>query len=996
MLDWLLPSVIATLVGTVILIVAYSFLYFQDRQPFLKIWTIGWGIYGLRFVFQIWLLLGGNEVLLQIAIQSSSLISGFFLIWGTSLFAGRAFHKVWLVGTGIGVSWIIVAELVNLPFTLVNLPTFTFLALEYIWTGFFFIQFESISGRFHQFTGWIFILWGIHKADYPFLRPVAWFAPWGYMLGFIFELSVALGILLTYIHKTRQDLENNQAHFQKISEATRVVIFRLGLSPTIEFQYLSPAVEALTGYTIEELTQNPGVIKRLIPRDDLKLMISYLSRNTFPKDVIIHRVKCKNGKDIWVEFQGIPVYEPGNELHLVAIDGTIKDITDRKITQDYLRQEATTNQCLAELAKATINSTYSIADIASLVLDYTKQLTNSQNGYVSFIKPTNQENTILAIANGRSTTAANIILSPAPDGKYSGLLGRSLNNKQGYFDNEPVVEPLPDGFPIGNISNILSVSARLDQALVGQITLMNKSMGYSKYELDLVQQIADFYAVALQNKYTDIELKKSAELLQSVVTGAPVIIFSLDQHGIFTLSEGRGLDSLGLKPGEVVGQSVYDFYQGFPEIMDQVNHALAGEAHVSIAEVTGIFFETHYTPIKDDQGKTIGAIGVATEVTKRVQAEQSTHRQLEKLKTLHAIDQIITASTSLDLTLNFILEQIANHLKASAVDILLLENSNHRLKYIAGRGFSANNIIHTQLPLGQGYAGQVAIERRLLCINNFSAMDTNDYQPPNYWHQEGFVAYFGLPLIVKGQVKGVLELFYSQPLYPDEEYMDFLGTLASQAAMALDNAILFDNLQRTNMELLLAYDTTLEGWAKALELRDKETEGHCQRVTSMAVQLAQKMGIRREELIHIRRGALLHDIGKMGIPDKILQKPGPLNEEEWEIMKLHPTYAYNLISDIAFLQPALDIPYHHHEHWDGKGYPLGLAGHQIPLAARIFSVIDTWDALSSDRPYRKKWCQTEVLSYIRQLAGIQFDPEVVTAFVSLFDTPDYLPVANNL
>ena len=190
-------------------------------------------------------------------------------------------------------------------------------------------------------------------------------------------------------------------------------------------------------------------------------------------------------------------------------------------------------------------------------------------------------------------------------------------------------------------------------------------------------------------------------------------------------------------------------------------------------------------------------------------------------------------------------------------------------------------------------------------------------------------------------------------------------------------------IQALNAELLIAYDETLEGWARALDLRDQNTEDHSVRVMDLTMNLAHALGIPESGLVHVRRGALLHDIGKMGIPDAILLKPGPLTEEEWRTMKLHPVYAYDLLSNIPFLQPALDIPYYHHEKWDGSGYPQGLSGEKIPLAARIFAVVDVWDALGSDRPYRKKWPKGEIVKYIRTEAGTRFDPEVVKLFLKM-------------
>ena len=193
-------------------------------------------------------------------------------------------------------------------------------------------------------------------------------------------------------------------------------------------------------------------------------------------------------------------------------------------------------------------------------------------------------------------------------------------------------------------------------------------------------------------------------------------------------------------------------------------------------------------------------------------------------------------------------------------------------------------------------------------------------------------------------------------------------------------------LQDAHNNLQESYQRTIEGWVRALDLRDRETEGHTQRVTELTIKVARTLGFSEEELTHIRRGALLHDMGKMAIPDDILQKPGPLNEVEWERMRRHPMYAYDMLSPIAYLLPSLDIPFCHHERWDGSGYPRGLKGEEIPLVARLFSIVDVWDALSSDRPYRKKMPRWEVVSYLREKSGILFDPKLVDIFLSVIDT----------
>jgi putative nucleotidyltransferase with HDIG domain len=247
--------------------------------------------------------------------------------------------------------------------------------------------------------------------------------------------------------------------------------------------------------------------------------------------------------------------------------------------------------------------------------------------------------------------------------------------------------------------------------------------------------------------------------------------------------------------------------------------------------------------------------------------------------------------------------------------------------------------------------------------------------------EEKFVSYVGLPLFSKGEIIGALEIFHRSTLTSDPEWLSFVETLGGQVAIAIENSILFHDLQRSNHDLALAYDATIEGWSHALDLRDKDTEGHTVRVTEMTLKLARIMGLHEEQLIHIKRGALLHDIGKMGVPDSILLKPDVLTDADWEVMRRHPQLAYDWLAPIAFLQKALEIPYCHHEKWDGSGYPRGLKGEQIPLSARIFTVVDIWDALTSDRPYRQAWPEEEVLDYIRKNSGRHLDPAVVEVFI---------------
>jgi putative nucleotidyltransferase with HDIG domain len=369
-------------------------------------------------------------------------------------------------------------------------------------------------------------------------------------------------------------------------------------------------------------------------------------------------------------------------------------------------------------------------------------------------------------------------------------------------------------------------------------------------------------------------------------------------------------------------------------------------------------------------------------VVERRRAQSEFDGQIDRLAALRSIDVAILSSMDLNLTLNVVLDQVLGQLRVDAACILQYNRHTHCLSEVASKGFRDKSRQDVERRIDQCAAGSAAIHRRPVFVADLRK-NTEILEATPRAENEGFVSYLAVPLVAKGQVKGVLEIFRRSPFKADREVLEFVDALAGQAAIAIDNATLFDGLQRSNIELSLAYDATIEGWARALELRDKETEGHTQRVTELTLVLAQSMGIREQELVHVRWGALLHDIGKVGIPDQILHKPGPLSGEERQQMQLHPVLAYEMLWPIEFLRVAIDIPYYHHEKWDGSGYPHGLQGEQIPLAARIFAVVDVWDALRNERPYKPAWPAAKALEHIRSEAGTHFDPRVVELFAQV-------------
>jgi PAS domain S-box-containing protein/putative nucleotidyltransferase with HDIG domain len=487
-----------------------------------------------------------------------------------------------------------------------------------------------------------------------------------------------------------------------------------------------------------------------------------------------------------------------------------------------------------------------------------------------------------------------------------------------------------------------------------------------------------------------VALQENEKKYHDMINQSPDGIFIIEFSGRLLAVNKIMCTELAYSEEELLSMNIWEIIprQYLDQYRKRLTKILEGESLGEAAEyaVSGKDGKLHYVEVLSAphyKGKDIiGFQGIARDITTRKQAEDKIRRQLEHLTALSGIDRFIAANFDLELSLREILIHVTTELCVDAASILILNPVSQTLEYGAERGFRTKTVRKTQVRLGESFAGRAAQKRQLIQIPNLKDEPENSFLT-TLLKNENFVCYYGVPLIAKGQVKGVLEVYNRAALEPDAEWLDFLNTLARQAAIAIENATLFESLQRSNSELTLAYDATIEGWSRALDLRDKETEWHTQRVAALTVKLARAFGLSEAELVQVRWGALLHDIGKMGVADEILRKPGPLTEEEWEAMKKHPTLAHEMLSPIRYLRMALDIPYYHHEKWDGSGYPHGLKGTQIPLVARIFAVVDVWDALNSDRPYRAAWAEEKVREYIRAESGTHFDPQVVDVFMQI-------------
>lgn len=479
-------------------------------------------------------------------------------------------------------------------------------------------------------------------------------------------------------------------------------------------------------------------------------------------------------------------------------------------------------------------------------------------------------------------------------------------------------------------------------------------------------------------KQTEDALQISEERLRTVIAEAPVVLFTLSPDGIFTFMDGKGLQPFGDQFANAVGKNYKEVLSNNPETFKDFQKALKGEAFTTNIKMGHLVYETRFEPQLNSDKKIDSIIGIAIDITERV------HREKE----LKSIVEFTTATREVEFETNLIetiLDQIALLLKAQNVVLAIRDKSKN------------TTIINAGLGIWKEWGGKElskdqSINWDMLANTENTITDEIDVIWPFCKNKVSQKSSFLVPLIEQDKVIGAICVNREDKIFDSNEINLFV-TLGEIAANALHRNHLIKDLKFKNIELVQTYDSTLEGWSKALDYRDKETGDHTQRVTDLTLHLARELGIGEKELVLIRRGAILHDIGKMAIPDKILLKEGPLDPDEWVLIKQHPQHAVDMLSDIEYLKPALTIPYYHHEHWDGSGYPQGLKGEDIPLAARIFSVVDVWDALTNDRPYRKAMRKDKVIKYMLSESGKYFDPAILETFIKLIQTYHPAPAA---
>ncbi|MBI3244299.1 MAG: PAS domain S-box protein [Chloroflexi bacterium] len=804
-------------------------------------------------------------------------------------------------------------------------------------------------------------------------------------------LAIAKARLLDDVQRELQErkqmeaaLRLAEAKYRTLVNQVPAIIYAAALDRPYTETYISPQVERMLGFSADEWLAQPDFWMQRLHPDDRERVLAELDRTAHSGEFspLEYRLLARDGRAVWIHDEGVVANDGFDQLQIVQ--GVMLDITERKLAEAALERSLSVLQ-------ATLESTGDgiLVVGGNQIINFNQKFA-AMWGIPSHILETRNSQQVMAYALPRLRNPEDFLAK----------VGILRADPAAIFQD--TIE-LKDGRAV----EVYSQPQAIGDTIIGRVLSFRDITERKQHEREREAILAVATALRVAQSRAEmlpIILEQLLALL-GVDSAAVGMLDSGAGQVVIELGRGEWATATGLRlpPGEGIGGLVAATGRPYltndvrgeapvvhPEFFKKTS-AVACVPLIAQGQTIGVLWTGRgqaggpaiFSDITQDDLRLLTAIGeIAANAIHRAALHEQTRQRLEQLKALRAIDTAISSGSDLPGTLDIVLRQVVAQLGVDAATVLLLDPQTQMLKYAAGQGFSSKIIEETRLHLGEGHAGRAALERRIVAIPNLAEAQSDPLLTP-LLQAEGFISYYGVSLVAKGQVKGVFEVFHRAPLKPDPEWLNYLETLAGQAAIAIDNVELFEGLQDSNRELALAYDATIEGWSRALDLRDKETEGHSRRVTEMTMRLAQAVSMSEAELEHVRRGALLHDIGKMGIPDAILLKPDKLTDEEWGVMRKHPQYAYDMLSPITYLRPALDIPRYHHEKWDGSGYPFRLSGQQIPVAARLFAVVDVWDALLADRPYRQGWPKEKVLEHIREQSGKHFDPQVVELFLML-------------
>ena len=729
----------------------------------------------------------------------------------------------------------------------------------------------------------------------------------------------------------------------------------------------NPALGKLLGYQPEELSGT--TLKQLTYADDIEKDSDplWIVQRTEP-DVFLRTEKRyvrKDGQLVWGRLTATLISD-GKGTPQFSL-GMVEDITEQKLSE-------TAQDILYEISQAA-GSAQSQEALFRQIHEILRQLFPVDNFFIALYDDQNDELSFPYFVDQFDET-------PASKRLGNGLTDYVLRTGESLLASPEVFAQLVTRGEVTELGapsiDWMGVPLKIADKTIGVMVAQSYTEGirFATNDLMLMEFVSAQVARAIDRKRAEEALRDEEEKYR--------VLFETSQDAIFLETlDGRILDCntvaarmYGYDKESLKALEVKDLVPAeMPEDIAALDKMLVEQGGFVIEVVNKRKDGTLFPIELSAKLALVGDQRLLVVYVRDIAERKRHHRELEAIASMAtALRSAVTMSEVQPI----IQKQVTELLDA---DGMLLVWSDPLTKEVVIRVASGvwSELAGQRLPPGDGVCGMVIASGKPYLTNNVAADAENTFIEMGVQ----IPAIACVPLAVQGQTLGAIAVGAGKGI--DDGDLQVLIALSDLAAGALKGAELLEKTRVQANELWVAYDATIEGWARALELRDKETQGHAERVAQMTLRLAQAVGVDESALEQIRRGALLHDIGKMAIPDQILFKPGKLTTEEWEIMRKHPQYAHELLYPIPYLRPALDIPYGHHERWNGKGYPNKLKGEEIPLAARIFAVVDVWDALTSDRPYRKAWSKKAALTYIRNGASRLFDPRIVEAFLALLE-----------
>ncbi len=732
-----------------------------------------------------------------------------------------------------------------------------------------------------------------------------------------------------------------------------------------------------------------------------------------------------------VESKELDAFSEHDESLMSTIARSISTAIEKIYLLQTEKQRAQEASAIAEIGR-DLSGTLQLEMVLQKISSHAKNLLRAETSAVYLLEPLKQS---LQATIALGVDAEEIKNYPIKVGK--GILGNIAAQKSGEIVNNVFLDPRGvtiEGTEDNPLEHIMGVPVVSKYQLTGLIAVWRTGVGqeFKSTELEFLNALAQQVAVAIENARLFEETQKRLREKEAVAQVSAAITHTLElepllenillaaikaipasERGSFLLADeeenlhiravwgytgprvknysfppSSGYSSLAFQERRAIVVSDVRAdprirYEGdIPEMLTG-GSAIAAPLIIKDHPIGVIAIDTpaRENAFNEDDLHLLTAISASAALAiENARLFESTRHRLSEIEAVHTVSTALRSAQTLDEALPIILDQLMHLFNAGGASLEMLDPVSGEIVTELAYGAWVH-LTGMRTPKDAGSSGQVvAAAEPYISVANMKSEELNIFG--------GLHTVACVPIIAQHQPIGSLWIGRQTPVLKEEVSLlsaigEMIGNAIQRMRLHEQTEHLLDDLQVANLELSQAYDTTLEGWAKALELRDKETEGHSRRVTDLTMRLARDIGISEPELTHIHRGVVLHDIGKMGITDQMLRKTTPLTEDEWVEMRKHPKYAYDLLYPIIYLRPALDIPYCHHEKWDGTGYPRGLKGKQIPRAARIFAVVDVYDALSFDRPYRAAWPGWKVLNYLREQSGKHFDPEAVDAFLKL-------------